>query len=98
VAGTVSGIAVVLTGVVDLLAIPRTEKQAFGTALTHGFINFTLICIYAVVAYKEWKLYPSFPLGVGSLVFKAILTAALFAGNHFGGTLVYKYLIGTRKQ
>lgn len=99
VAGTIAGYLAMVAGLFDLAGIPRQNKPAFGNGLMHGFINFTIICIYSLLAYRQYKIYPSIEEpSTATLILKAILVAVLLTGNYLGGTLVYKYLIGTHQM
>ncbi len=95
VGGVAIGILAALTGLLDLILIPRENKQALATGLLHGFLNGTIIIIFGIYAYKEWSSYPaiSVPTTITLLV-KAILIVALFAGNYIGGKLIYKHKVG----
>ena len=96
--GVLSGYLAMLTGLIDLIRIPKTNKPALGNGLMHGFVNFTVICVYSILAYKQYKTYPSIEeLSTATLILKGILVAVLLIGNYLGGTLVYKYLIGTHQ-
>lgn len=95
VAGAAVGILAMVTGLVDLLSIPRSDKQALALALYHGFVNGLLIFIFAVFAYKAWQVFPTPVLaGTYGLLIKGILVIALFIGNYLGGRLIYTYHIG----
>ena len=84
-----------IAGLIDLLAIPRSNKQAMALALYHSFLNGLIILIFAVIAYKSWQMFPSTTFdGVTGLVVKGILVFALFIGNYMGGRLIYTYYIG----
>ncbi|MER3471626.1 MAG: hypothetical protein C4330_09905 [Chitinophagaceae bacterium] len=97
-AGVLSGYLAMLIGLLDLIRIPKTNKPALGNGLIHGFLNFTVILVYRVLAWKGYKAYPNLESPTRTLIiFKAILIGALLAGNYSGGTLVYKYLIGTHQ-
>jgi uncharacterized membrane protein len=94
VGGTVMGFVAVLTGLTDLLSIPKNNKAAWATGLYHGFLNGTVIIVFAVFTYKTWQAYPQINISTASLVVKAILIVTLFTGNYFGGRLIYQYHIG----
>lgn len=99
-AGSPLGLLAMLTGLFDLLVIPRTRKEAMTLGLYHGFVNGSLLIIFFVIAYKSWHQFPS-PLltGVAGLAVKGILVIALFVGNFLGGRLLYTHHVGlTTKQ
>lgn len=93
--GVITGYVALLTGLLDLLAIPRENKLAVGAGLLHGFVNGTVILVYSVLAYKAWQSYPqlttpTMPL----LLIKFLLVGSLFIGNFLGGKLIYKHHVG----
>lgn len=93
--GVVTGLAAVATGLLELTTIPRSNKQAFGSALVHGFINGFILLVFGVMAFREWKIYPQpFATTSAILVVKGILVIALFIGNYLGGQLIYRHFIG----
>jgi uncharacterized membrane protein len=94
-AGASIGLLSLLTGIIDLLAIPRSDKMAMALALYHGFVNGLLILIFAVIAYKAWQVFPT-PLlaGTAGVAVKGFLVIALFSGNYMGGRLIYKHHVG----
>jgi uncharacterized membrane protein len=93
-AAVAMGILAMITGLIDLLAIPKTGKQAMAAALTHGFVNGIILIVFATILYREWQVYPQPYSSQGSLVFKGVLVVSLFAGNFLGGQLIYKHHIG----
>jgi uncharacterized membrane protein len=99
-AGGVSlGILAALSGVLDLLYIPKENKQALAAGLVHGFVNGIIILFFAVFAYREWSAYPSIAApGTASLITKGILVLILFGGNYLGGKLIYQYRVGVDKN
>jgi uncharacterized membrane protein len=99
VAAVVIGFAAMLTGLIDLIGIPKEEKDALGTALVHGFINGIIILAYAIFAYRAWKSGSAEAIpSTAMLIVKLVLVIGLFAGNYFGGKLIYKYRIGLDKN
>ncbi|RYY00468.1 MAG: DUF2231 domain-containing protein [Gammaproteobacteria bacterium] len=94
-AGAALGLVAAVTGLIDFIAIPRTDKTAVALALYHGFLNGSLILIFAVIAYKSWQSFPlPFLPGIKGLVIKSVLVVALFVGNYLGGRLIYTHHIG----
>ena len=92
--GVILGLLAMVTGLLDFLKIPRDDKKAFALGLYHGFLNGTIILIFAVLAFKEWQSYPEIQTSMGSLIVKGILVLTLFAGNYLGGKLIYEHHIG----
>lgn len=93
--GVLFGFAALLTGLIELIYIPKTNKQALATGLYHGFVNGIVILVFAVMAYQGWKSYPQTNLPTIIIIaIKGILNLTLFIGNYMGGRLIYKYHIG----
>lgn len=93
--GASTGILALLSGLLDLFSIPKDDKKAIVLALYHGFLNGSLVLIFAVIAFKEWQALPT-PVfaGVIGLLTKTLLVLLLFIGNYLGGRLIYEYFIG----
>jgi Predicted membrane protein (DUF2231). len=99
VGGVAIGVVSMLTGLIDLLGFKKEQKEALGVGLIHGFINGTVIIVYAVIAYKEWKVYPEIPLPTPTmLIVKALAVLTLLVGNYYGGSLIYKHRIGIKQD
>jgi uncharacterized membrane protein len=97
--GVLIGCLAILTGVFDLVAIPKSNKEALATGLTHGFINGLVIFVYGILAWKTWKSGTYTEVGsMTSLIIKSVLVLALVFGNYLGGKLIYKYLVGIDKS
>lgn len=95
VAGAALGLLAMVTGLIDLLSIPRSGNGAMALALYHGFVNGLLILIFAILAYRAWQVFPSpFVDGTKGIVVKGILVTALFVGNYLGGRLIYTHHVG----
>lgn len=96
--GVLSGALALLTGLADLLAIDRTNKPAMATALIHGFINLSVLLVFAIFAFKSWQLYPNLAKPqLASLVVKTVMILVLFVGNYLGGKLILSYHLGIHK-
>ncbi|HEU4903306.1 MAG TPA: DUF2231 domain-containing protein [Flavisolibacter sp.] len=94
-AGTAVGLLAIVTGLPDLLAIPRTHKKAMALGLYHGALNGSIILSFAVIAYRSWQVFPTPSLaGIAGLVTKGILVVTLFVGNYMGGRLIYTHHVG----
>jgi uncharacterized membrane protein len=99
VGGVGIGFIAIVTGLLDLLAIPKTNKEALAAGLTHGFVNGLVIFVYAILAWKSWKNGTYDDVSVsGSVIVKAIMVLTLLFGNYLGGKLIYKYRIGIDKN
>lgn len=98
-AGTGTGLLAMMTGMIDLLAIPRSNKPALALALYHGFVNGLIILIFCIVAYRSWQVFPSPNLvGMPGMMVKGGLVLSLFVGNYLGGRLIYQHRVGTRSN
>lgn len=98
VAGVLAGIVAFVTGLFDLLRIPKEKKTATGTAIIHGFINTMVVLFFGVFAYKAWQEYPLINEPPPSaIIIKSILVLILFAGNYLGGKLIFTHHIGIKK-
>jgi uncharacterized membrane protein len=96
-AGVITGMAALLTGLIDLLLIKKDNKQAFATALIHGFINGTVILFYGIFAYRGWQQFPQLSMpALPGLVLKLVLLSILFVGNYLGGKLILQHRIGVK--
>jgi uncharacterized membrane protein len=87
-AGGTGWIALV-AGAADLIALSRDDGVRFKTGLVHAIINGTVLLAFSALAVWEYSLYPNVHYGTGLLVAEALMLAALFVGNYFGGTLVW---------
>ena len=93
--GVAIGLLAVLTGVLELFTIPKTDKKAIALALYLGFLNGFIIVIFAIITYKAWQIFPSpYLTDKKGIIIKAILVIFLFVGNYMGGRLIYKHHIG----
>jgi uncharacterized membrane protein len=97
-AGVAAGLLAVITGITDLVAIPKDNKAAWAQGLYHGAINTTIILVFAAMAYKAWQAYPAVQTSAVTLILKGILVCGLFIGNYLGGRLIYKHFIGIERK
>jgi uncharacterized membrane protein len=94
-AGAALGLLAMVAGLIDSLRIRRSDKPALLLALYHGFLNGTLLLVFAVIAYRSAQLFPAPVLaGPKGVLIKCILVLALFLGNYLGGKLIYTYCVG----
>lgn len=95
VGGVLMGLLAILTGLLELIIIPKRNKKAIELALYHGFLNGVVLIIFAIITYKAWQIFPSpYFSGKTGIIVKAILIIILFVGNYMGGRLIYKHHIG----
>ena len=94
-----TGLLAIITGILDILDVAKTNKRAMSTALYHGFLNGVIILVYGIMLYKSWERFPETESpGMGAILLRAALVLVLFGGNYLGGTLIYKYHIGINKR
>ena len=97
--GVLIGLVAILTGIIDLLGIPKNEKPAFATAVIHGFINTTVLLFFGIFVYRSWQAYPEFSIPqMSTLIIKAVLIIVLFGGNYLGGKLILHHRIGIKNR
>ena len=98
-AAVLVGLLAMVTGLIDLLNVPKKNKAALSMALYHAFLNGVIILIYAVILFREWQVYPDLESPtMSAIIFRGILILLLFIGNYLGGTLIYKHHIGIKPQ
>lgn len=97
--GAATGVIAMVSGILDLLALPKANRAVVGSGLVHGLVNGTVVMIYAALVYKALLQYPVlFPPTITLLVVKTLLILTLFAGNFIGGSLVYKHGVGIQTK
>lgn len=89
-AGCVVAWLAALAGAADLLALAHeNDARRLNLALIHAVVNGTALIGFTVIAALESTMYPALSHGVGFLGGEAALLVAMFAGNYFGGSLVW---------
>jgi uncharacterized membrane protein len=95
VGGLLSGIATIVTGAIDLMNIPKENKQAVGNGFIHDFINSLVTIAFTVIAFRAGQTYPHMDEpGITLLIIKGILILTLLAGNYVSRKLIYQYQLG----
>ncbi len=95
--GVLLGGLAIVTGLVDLLLIPKDKKRAMGMALIHGLMNAMMVLFFGILTFRAWQLYPQAALPIlSTLLIKAILLIVLFVGNYLGGKLILQHHIGVK--
>lgn len=94
-----TGLLAIVTGILDIFDVAKTNKRAMSTALYHGFLNGVIILVYGIILYKLWERFPVMETPVmGAIILRAVLVLLLFGGNYLGGALIYKYHVGINKR
>src|SRR5690554_5581172 len=84
-AGVILGWAAIVFGAFDLINIFENKPKVMNKALVHGGVNTLVIIIYTILAYIQYKNYPSLePDSISILVVKMLTNAFLILGNFFG--------------
>jgi uncharacterized membrane protein len=97
--GVILGLLAVITGLLELTNVKAGDKKMLATILYHGFLNGSIILIYAIIAWKAWEVFPDpYLIGMKGIITRSILVISLFAGNYLGGQLIYKHHFGIEKQ
>ena len=91
VAGCGFGWLAAFAGLADLLGLSRDSDPAkLRLGLWHAGINGTALMAFSALAFAEYAAYPKISHGAGLLVAEAIVLAAMFVGNYFGGAIVWR--------
>ncbi len=89
-AATAGGWLAALAGLADLIPLSRAGGRPLNLALVHGSLNGTVLLAFTVLWGLEWTRYPGIVHRPGALVAEAAALALLFAGNHFGGAVIWE--------
>ena len=97
--GVILGWAAVAFGSLDILKVLKENPAAVKTAVLHGCVNTCVIIAYTVLAYSQYKNYPSLkPDGMSILIFKAVILSFMGFGNYLGGSLILKYRVAVEND
>ena len=97
--GVILGWLAITFGALDLISIFKDKPNAVKTALSHSIINTCVIIVYTVLAYSQYKNYPSLKMdSVTILIVKAGIINLMFLGNYFGGSLILKYKVAVEND
>jgi uncharacterized membrane protein len=88
-AGTLLGWAAAFCGAFDLVALWQAGDPRLRTGLVHAAVNGTALGGFTLLAAIETAHYPAIRDGAGFLGLEALLLVAMFAGNYFGGKIVW---------
>jgi len=90
VAGTAFGWLAALAGVLDLMELFRgSDVAAQRAGLYHAAINGLVVAAFTALALWEYASYPATRSSAPMLIAEAVVIAAMFVGNFFGGKMVW---------
>ncbi len=96
--GVIIGCVAITFGALDLLNVFKEKPDAVKIAVVHGSINTCVIMVYTILAYSQYKNYPSLEFDtLAGLILKATLIGLMFAGNYLGGSLILKHGVAVEK-
>lgn len=97
--GVILGWLAIVFGTFDLLNIFENKPEVMNKALVHGGINTAVITAYTILAYIQYKNYPSLEAdSILILIIKVLTNAFLILGNFFGGDLILKHRVAVRDE
>src|SRR5690606_41489825 len=80
-------------------SIFENKPEVMNKALVHGGINTAVITAYTILAYIQYKNYPSLEAdSILILIIKVLTNAFLILGNFFGGDLILKHRVAVRDE
>src|SRR5829696_6824121 len=56
--GVLVGLPAIITGLIEIISMPKGNKKATTLALYHGFMNGTILLVFAIIGYKAWQIFP----------------------------------------
>lgn len=90
-AGTGIAWMAAIPGLADAIKIQQEGgARRVRQAVIHGAINGTVLLGFSGMLAMEWSGYPGPPHGFWLLGVEGLLLVGLFAGNYFGGSLVWE--------
>lgn len=97
--GVLLGWLAVIFGAFDLIRVFEKKPAVIKKALLHGGINITVVIVYTVLAYIQYKRYPSIlPDGITILFIKAVTISCMIVGNFIGGSLILKDKVAVENE
>ncbi len=87
----------IVFGTFDLMSVFEKKPAAMKKALLHGCINTTVVSVYTVLAYLQYRHYPLLrPDSI--LIVKAATIGCMIAGNFIGGSLILKHKVAVENE
>lgn len=97
--GVILGWLAIVFGTFDLINVFEKHPEAMKKALVHGCLNSTVIIVYTVIAYVQFRHYPLLPANSNSLLLlKAGTIVLMIAGNYLGGSLILRYGVAVENK
>lgn len=88
--GTLLGWLAAIFGLSDLVALQREhDPSRLSKGITHAIVNGSTLIGFSVIAVSEYSVFPAIVHGPGFLTGEAVLLVAMFAGNYFGGAVIW---------
>jgi len=92
--GTVIGWLAMIFGFFDLLKVYESKPAVMKYALIHGGINGTVILIYSILTFIQYKRYPVLEADtMALLIIKGLTISIMIIGNFIGGSLILKHKV-----
>jgi len=92
--GTLLGWLAIGFGLFDLIKVYQNKPAAMKYALIHGGINGTVILIYTILTFIQYKRYPVLEADtVSLLLIKGLTISFMIIGNFIGGSLILKHKV-----
>jgi len=92
--GALVGWLAMVFGVFDLLKVYQSERAVMKYALIHGGTNATVILIYTLLTFIQYKRYPLLePDTAFLLIVKGLTITFMIIGNFIGGSLILKHKV-----
>lgn len=96
--GVILGWPAIIFGTIDLIKTFESRPDVVKKALIHGALNTTVLILYTVLAYVQYKHCPALQAAtLGILGLKAAVNAIMIIGNFMGGDLILKHKIAVEK-
>ena len=92
--GTVLGWLAMVFGLFDLLKLYQNKPAVMKYALIHGGINGTVVLIYTMLTFIQFKRYPALDADtLALLIIKGLTISFMIIGNFIGGSLILKHKV-----
>ena len=90
-AGTALGWLAAIFGLTDLADLwAENDPSRLTAGIVHALVNGTALLGFTAILVLEYRVYPTIQHGAAFLAAEAVLLAAMFAGNYFGGAVIWR--------